>query len=254
MPELFWEKQKSLNSHWRHRYDHDLFRLPPNSMHDCLWVTQQGHNSPTIQGIKAWGCCKRRMWLLRVVPCSNQRFYTYICRSAMPNTSSVLDAWSLPLNSTIWSTPGYSGISKSYFLATDDGRNLQSSEPRSQKGGFGLRSCASYLPPTKCIPLKCLTSGFGAVKLIKVAGWNFAPGPDEGGPCSILHDEGASTESTGTPVFSIAPMTVLNGSRTSPEKLKPKIVSTTWCESSREDSKSSVKGISRFRSCVARRS
>ena len=69
--------------------------------------------------------------------------------------------------------------------------------------------------------MKCLTRGFGAVRLIKVAGMNFAPGPDSGGPSSMLHDEGASTDSTGTLVFSMAEMTSLNGSRTSPEKLKP---------------------------------
>lgn len=69
--------------------------------------------------------------------------------------------------------------------------------------------------------MKCLTSGFGAVRLINVAGMNLAPGPVFGGPSSILHEEGASTESTGTFVFSMAVMTSLNGSRTSPEKLKP---------------------------------
>ena len=78
-----------------------------------------------------------------------------------------------------------------------------------------------YLPPTKWVPAKCLTSGFGAVRLIKVAGMNLAPGPVFGGPSSILHDEGASTERTGTLVFSMAAITSLKGSRTSPEKLKP---------------------------------
>ena len=71
------------------------------------------------------------------------------------------------------------------------------------------------------MPVKCLTSGFGAVRLIRVAGWNLAPGPDAGGPSSILHDDGASTESTGTLLFSIAMIGSLKGSRTSPEKLKP---------------------------------
>ena len=71
------------------------------------------------------------------------------------------------------------------------------------------------------MPVKCLTSGFGAVRLIRVAGWNLAPGPDAGGPSSILHDDGASTESTGTLLSSIAMMGSLKGSRTSPEKLKP---------------------------------
>lgn len=78
-----------------------------------------------------------------------------------------------------------------------------------------------YLPPMKWVPVKCLTKGFGAVRLIKVAGINLAPGPVLGGPSSILHEEGASTERTGTLVFSIAVMTSLKGSRTSPEKLKP---------------------------------
>ena len=72
------------------------------------------------------------------------------------------------------------------------------------------------------MPVKCLTSGFGAVRLINVAGWNLAPGPDAGGPSSMLHDEGASTDSTGTLVVSIAMIGSLNGSRTSPEKLKPR--------------------------------
>ena len=71
------------------------------------------------------------------------------------------------------------------------------------------------------MPVKCFTSGFGAVRLIKVAGWNLAPGPDAGGPSSILHDDGASTDSTGTLVVSIAMIGSLNGSRTSPEKLNP---------------------------------
>lgn len=73
----------------------------------------------------------------------------------------------------------------------------------------------------KCVPVKCFTSGFGAVRLIRVAGWNLAPGPDAGGPSSILHDDGASTESTGTLVVSMAMIGSLKGSRTSPEKLKP---------------------------------
>ena len=69
--------------------------------------------------------------------------------------------------------------------------------------------------------MKCLTKGLGAVRLIKVAGMNLAPGPDSGGPSSMLQDDGASTDSTGTVVFSMAETTSLNGSRTSPEKLKP---------------------------------
>ena len=73
----------------------------------------------------------------------------------------------------------------------------------------------------KCVPEKCFTSGFGAVRLIKVAGWNLAPGPDAGGPSSMLQDDGASTDSTGTSVLSMAIIGSLKGSRTSPEKLKP---------------------------------
>ena len=71
------------------------------------------------------------------------------------------------------------------------------------------------------MPVKCLTKGFGAVRLIKVAGINLAPGPVLGGPSSILHEEGASIDRIGTLVFSMAVMTSLKGSRTSPEKLKP---------------------------------
>ena len=37
----------------------------------------------------------------------------------------------------------------------------------------------------------------------------------------MLHDDGASTESTGTLLSSIAMIGSLKGSRTSPEKLKP---------------------------------
>lgn len=37
----------------------------------------------------------------------------------------------------------------------------------------------------------------------------------------MLHDDGASTDSTGTLVVSIAMIGSLKGSRTSPEKLKP---------------------------------
>jgi len=47
------------------------------------------------------------------------------------------------------------------------------------------------------------------------------PGPEDGGPSSIFHDEGASTDVTGTVVSSRALMTAGKGSRTSPEKEKP---------------------------------
>lgn len=38
----------------------------------------------------------------------------------------------------------------------------------------------------------------------------------------MFHDDGASTEVTGSCVCSIASMTAGNGSRTSPEKLNPR--------------------------------
>jgi hypothetical protein len=49
----------------------------------------------------------------------------------------------------------------------------------------------------------------------------FFPGPSFGGPDSIFHEDGASTEVTGTEVLSKASITGGNGSRISPEKLKP---------------------------------
>jgi hypothetical protein len=52
---------------------------------------------------------------------------------------------------------------------------------------------------------------------------NFAPGPDEGGPDSMFHDEGASTAVTGIFVSSRALITAGKGSRTSPEKENPGI-------------------------------
>lgn len=79
----------------------------------------------------------------------------------------------------------------------------------------------TYLPPRKCLPRKKEISGFGAVKLTSAAGWKFFPGPDFGGPVSIFHEEGASTEVTGTVLISKASMTAENGSLTSPEKLNP---------------------------------
>ena len=48
------------------------------------------------------------------------------------------------------------------------------------------------------------------------------PTPDAGGPVSMFHDEGASTDVTGTLVSAMASMTAGKGSRTSPEKLKPR--------------------------------
>jgi hypothetical protein len=81
----------------------------------------------------------------------------------------------------------------------------------------------AYLPPTKCLPPKCFTSGFGAVKLTSTSGLNFDPGPSLGGPDSISQDDGASTEVTGTFVDSRAEMTPGNGSRIEPENEKPRV-------------------------------
>lgn len=58
------------------------------------------------------------------------------------------------------------------------------------------------LPPTKCLPLNHLTSGFGAVRLISASGLYLLPGPESGGPLSMFHDDGASTANTGTFVCS----------------------------------------------------
>lgn len=52
-------------------------------------------------------------------------------------------------------------------------------------------------------------------------GLNLLPTPDLGGPSSMFHDEGASTDVTGSFVCSNARMTAGNGSRTSPVKLNP---------------------------------
>ena len=61
------------------------------------------------------------------------------------------------------------------------------------------------------------------MRLTSAAGLKFFPGPSFGGPVSIFHEDGASTEVTGTEVLSNASITAGNGSRTSPEKLKPVI-------------------------------
>jgi hypothetical protein len=53
---------------------------------------------------------------------------------------------------------------------------------------------------------------------------NFAPGPEDGGPVSMFHDEGASTAVTGILVSSSALITAGKGSRISPEKEKPGFV------------------------------
>jgi hypothetical protein len=73
--------------------------------------------------------------------------------------------------------------------------------------------------------LKNLTRGFAAVRLIRASGWKFLPGPDFGGPESMFQDEGASTARTGILVVSMASITLGKGSRTSPEKEKPGLVS-----------------------------
>lgn len=79
----------------------------------------------------------------------------------------------------------------------------------------------TYRPPTKWRPVKCLTNGFGAVRLTRVVGINVLPRPVFGGPCSMSQDDGASTDVTGSFVSCRAWMTAGNGSRTSPEKLNP---------------------------------
>ena len=75
----------------------------------------------------------------------------------------------------------------------------------------------------KCRPWKNLTSGLGAVKLTRAVGMNELPNPDLGGPSSMFHDEGASTDVTGILVSCRASITPGKGSRTSPEKLKPEL-------------------------------
>jgi hypothetical protein len=55
----------------------------------------------------------------------------------------------------------------------------------------------TYRPPIKCRPLKCFTSGFGAVRLMSAVGMKELPSPEFGGPSSISHDDGASTDVTG---------------------------------------------------------
>jgi hypothetical protein len=81
------------------------------------------------------------------------------------------------------------------------------------------------LPPIKCLPLKYLTNGFGAVKLTSTSGMKFAPTPVEGGPDSMFQDEGASTDVTGNFVSSRALITAGKGSRTSPENENPGFIS-----------------------------
>ena len=85
----------------------------------------------------------------------------------------------------------------------------------------GKEGDSTHRLPTKCLPEKCATNGFGAVRLIRLAGWNFAPGPLSGGPSSMLQEEGASTEVMGMEVSSRAEITVVKGGRGSPENEKP---------------------------------
>jgi hypothetical protein len=108
-------------------------------------------------------------------------------------------------------------------------------------------------PPTKCLPVNFFTNGFGAVKLINAGGINPFPGPSSRGPSSISHDDGASTDSTGTCVLASASTTAGNGSRTSPANENPKMASTTWSVCASALGKSEVKGIERSVSCVFRR-
>lgn len=69
----------------------------------------------------------------------------------------------------------------------------------------------------------------------------------------MFHDDGASTARTGSLVLCSASMTLGNGSRTSPEKEKPKIASMMWSVWWRAVGKSSVKGMWRSLSCLVRR-
>ena len=129
----------------------------------------------------------------------------------------------------------------------------------------------------KCRPLKNLTNGLGAVRLTRTAGWKELPTPSLGGPVSMSQDDGASTDVTGTLVSWSAWITAGNGSRISPEKLKPvacvrtrrgarastkpkhhgihepKMASTTWSDDFRADPKSSTNGTFKSSSCLASR-
>lgn len=110
--------------------------------------------------------------------------------------------------STTWSTPSNDGTSISYRRAVSSPRNR---------------------PPTKCRhpPPRCVTNGFGAVKLTTAVGIYPLPKPLFGGPASTSQLLGTSTASTPFSVRSSAAMTEGNGCLTSPLKLKPKMASTT---------------------------
>ena len=86
---------------------------------------------------------------------------------------------------------------------------------------FSATALLRNRPPKRWRPLNHFTNGLGAVKLISASGWKPFPGPESGGPVSIFQDDGASTASTGILVSRRASMTLGNGSRTSPSKLKP---------------------------------
>lgn len=135
--------------------------------------------------------------------------------------------------SAIWSTPSYLGTSRSYFLAISSAKNL---------------------PPTKCLPLKDLTHGFAAVRLIRNDGMNLAPSsPPAGGPFSTSQHEGQSTLRTGFVVLVNSSMTEGNGSRTGGLKEKPKMASMTKSDVLKLAWKSSAKGIDRDFSCICNR-
>ena len=69
----------------------------------------------------------------------------------------------------------------------------------------------------------------------------------------MFQEDGASTARTGILVSRSASMTLGKGSRTSPEKEKPKMASMMWSVWERALGKSSVKGILRSFSWVERR-
>jgi hypothetical protein len=115
-------------------------------------------------------------------------------------------------------------------------------------------SLPKNLPPTKCLPLKNFTLGFGAVKLIKYSGMNPCPTcPSSGGPSVTFHELGVSIERTGTLVVSSNAITSLKGSLTGAWKEKPKRASTTREVLERAEGKSVVKGMCRAESWVVRR-
>lgn len=77
------------------------------------------------------------------------------------------------------------------------------------------------LPPKKCLPTKCVTHGFGAVKLTRAFGMKPAPAPSLGGPVSTSQLDGTSTEVIGLGEFLREVIIEGKGSRRGPEKEKP---------------------------------